>query len=109
MGCTYRYLSPTVVEEWHAAGSCPVTFGTAFSEQARAVVGDMPLLILGVGTQGGDLATTVRLVRDSRGQGMIINASRSILYASDGADYQQAARQAAGALDRGIAAALRER
>ena len=107
----YQYVARTVAEEWNVAGNCLVTVGATFPEKVghvRAVVGNMPLLILGVGAQGGDLAATVRHGRDSCGWGMIINASRSILYASNGADYQQAARQAAVALDQAIAAALRE-
>jgi orotidine-5'-phosphate decarboxylase len=106
----YQYVARTVAEEWNTAGNCLVTVGATFPEKVghvRSVVGDMPLLVLGVGTQGGDLAATVRHGRDSRGWGMIINASRSVLYASNGHDYQQAARQAAVALDRGIEAALR--
>jgi len=107
----YRYVARTVAEEWNTFGNCLVTVGATFPEKVarvREVVGDMPLLILGVGTQGGDLAVTVRHGRDSRGWGMIINASRSVLYASGGDDYQDAARRAALALDQAIAAALRD-
>jgi orotidine-5'-phosphate decarboxylase len=51
----------------------------------------MPLLIPGIGAQGGDVAATVAAGRDSRGWGMIISASRSIIYASRKSDFAQAA------------------
>lgn len=105
----YRYVARTVARNWNARGNCLVTVGATFPEkisQVREVVGDMPLLILGVGAQGGDVAATVRNARDSRGRGMIINSSRSILYASSGADYQAAARHAADQAHRAITAAL---
>jgi orotidine-5'-phosphate decarboxylase len=59
-------------------------------ERARAVVGSMPFLIPGVGAQGGDLAATVRAGLAPEGGIIIINASRSIIYADDPA---AAARQ----------------
>jgi orotidine-5'-phosphate decarboxylase len=57
-------------------------------------VGDIPLLIPGIGAQGGDVAATVTAARDSHGGGMIINSSRAIIYASSTADFAQAARKA---------------
>src|SRR5436305_14373107 len=51
----------------------------------------MPLLIPGIGAQGGDVAATVAAGQDSRGWGMIINSSRGIIYASRGDDFAQAA------------------
>jgi orotidine-5'-phosphate decarboxylase len=67
-------------------------------KQVRAIVGDMPILIPGVGAQGGDIEATVTAGKDSRGQGMIINASRTIIYASSSSDFAQAARSATGQL-----------
>jgi orotidine-5'-phosphate decarboxylase len=52
----------------------------------------MPLLIPGVGKQGGDLKSAVRDGCDKNGQLAIINASRSIIYASSGKDFAEAAR-----------------
>ena len=60
----------------------------------RAVVGDMPILIPGIGAQGGEVAATVNAGKDSRGWGMIINAARSIIFASRGNDFAQGARRA---------------
>ena len=60
--------------------------------QVRALVGDMPLLVPGVGAQGGDLRATVAVGRDSQGAGLMINASRSVIYASSDNDFAHAAR-----------------
>ncbi|MEO7254447.1 MAG: hypothetical protein ABIZ64_09445, partial [Casimicrobium sp.] len=53
---------------------------------------DMPLLVPGVGAQGGDMKATVAVGRDSKGAGLIINASRSVIYASGGEDFAHTAR-----------------
>jgi orotidine-5'-phosphate decarboxylase len=58
----------------------------------------MPLLVPGVGAQGGDVEATVRAGRDSSGYGMMINSSRAIIYASSGTDYAEAAQRAAADL-----------
>jgi orotidine-5'-phosphate decarboxylase len=63
-------------------------------KRVREIVGNMPLLIPGIGAQGGDVAATVKAGRDSRGWGMIISSSRDIIYASKGEDFAQAARKA---------------
>src|SRR3989344_1718656 len=61
----------------------------------RAAVGNLPILIPGIGAQGGEVEATVKAGRDSRGMGMIINSSREIIFASKGADFAYAARYAA--------------
>jgi orotidine-5'-phosphate decarboxylase len=52
----------------------------------------MPLLIPGIGKQGGDLKSAIRNGCDEHGQLAVINASRSIIYASSGNDFAEAAR-----------------
>jgi orotidine-5'-phosphate decarboxylase len=64
----------------------------------RQLIGDMPLLIPGIGAQGGDIAATVAAAQDSRGWGIIINSSRSIIYASHSDDFAQAAHLATAQL-----------
>ena len=59
------------------------------------IVGDMPILLPGIGAQGGEVESTVTAGKDSRGWGMIVNSSRGIIFASKGADFPQAARTAA--------------
>jgi orotidine-5'-phosphate decarboxylase len=58
----------------------------------RGIVGDMPLLVPGVGAQGGDVVATVNAGATTNGTGMMINSSRAILYASSGEDFADAAR-----------------
>ena len=64
----------------------------------RGICPALPILIPGIGTQGGDLADSVRCGVDADGRLAVINASRSIIYASSGADYASAARRAASRL-----------
>jgi orotidine-5'-phosphate decarboxylase len=61
----------------------------------REIVGDMPLLVPGIGAQGGDVKATVRAGCLRDGTGMMVNSSRAILYASAGDDFAGAAREAA--------------
>ena len=74
----------------------------------RAVCPDVPLLIPGVGAQGGDLAASVLNGVASDGRLAIINSSRGIIYASSGADYAAAARHAAANLRSAINGTLAE-
>lgn len=64
----------------------------------RRICPDLPLLIPGIGAQGGDLADSVRCGVDAGGRLAVINASRSVIYASSGPDYAAAARHAASNL-----------
>ena len=63
--------------------------------EVRALVGEMPLLIPGIGAQGGDLQATVAAALTAAGTGMVINSSRAIIYASAGENFAQAAATAA--------------
>jgi orotidine-5'-phosphate decarboxylase len=58
----------------------------------RNHVGDMPILVPGVGEQGGNLKQVIEAGKDSEGYGLVINASRSVLYASPGNDFAKAAQ-----------------
>ena len=65
--------------------------------RVREIVGEMPLLVPGIGAQGGDVEATLNAGRTASGKGMIINNSRAILYAGKDENFAQAARQAAQA------------
>jgi len=98
--------------DWNAAGNVMLVAGATYPDELRrirAVVGDMTLLVPGVGAQGGDVRAVVSAGINSRGTGLVINASRSILYASRNGspnetpngfpnDFAEAARTAALAL-----------
>ncbi|MGD1044566.1 MAG: orotidine-5'-phosphate decarboxylase [Bacteroidota bacterium] len=61
-------------------------------QRIRKIVPDMPILIPGIGKQGGDLKSAIRYGCNKHGQLAIINASRSVIYASSGKDFAEAAR-----------------
>jgi orotidine-5'-phosphate decarboxylase len=79
----------------HAHGNVGVVLGATFSDAfhaARATLGNgIPILVPGVGAQGGSLATAVREGVDAHGRALLVNASRSILYASAESDWKKAA------------------
>ena len=90
----YEVVARNVAQHWNSNGNCALVVGATYPAELRRVrelVGDMPLLIPGIGAQGGDVAATVAAGQDSRGWGMIISASRSIIYASCKSDFAQAA------------------
>lgn len=84
--------------EWNTAGTIGLVVGATKSEQMkkiRTAAPDLPVLIPGLGEQGGNLEDTVVALRDAPRHHMLFNVSRSILFASDGADFGHAARKAA--------------
>ena len=86
---------------WNDAGNVMLVAGATYPDELRgirSVVGDMTLLVPGVGSQGGDVAAVVGAGLNSRRSGLVINASRSVLYASKGNDFVNAAREAAAEL-----------
>jgi orotidine-5'-phosphate decarboxylase len=85
-------------KEWNVQGNIGLVVGATYPEELkkiRSICPEVPLLIPGVGAQGGDLASAVACGVDARGEKAIINVSRQILYASKGKDFPQAARNAA--------------
>jgi len=96
----YLHVAKLAAEKWNSSGQISLVVGATFPEEiakVRAIVGDMPLLIPGIGAQGGDIDATIKAGRiaGAPGTGMIINSSRAILYASAGSDFAQAARAVA--------------
>lgn len=101
-----RPLSEHVVERVVAAfpaESCGLVVGSTYpaeSARIRALAPDRLFLMPGVGAQGGDLAAALRAALDARGGGVLPSASRSVLYAGSGTDFDQAAAGALAALRR---------
>ena len=84
--------------EWNTLGNIGLVVGATYPEElkrVRSICPEMPLLIPGIGAQGGDLAAAVGYGVDTRGEKAIINVSRQILYASKEKDLAQAARNVA--------------
>jgi orotidine-5'-phosphate decarboxylase len=85
-------------QEWNIHGNIGLVVGATYPEElkrVRSICPEMPLLIPGIGAQGGDLALAVGYGVDARGEKAIINLSRQILYASREKDFAQAARNVA--------------
>ena len=96
----YVHVARKAAREWNPHGNCMLVVGATWPEpmrRVRAVVGDMPFLVPGVGAQGGDVQALVQAGRTADGAGLVINSSRGILYAGSGPDYAAAARRAAEA------------
>ena len=96
----YQHVARLAADEWNSNGQIALVVGATFPQelaQVRAIVGDMPLLVPGIGAQGGDIEATVQAGRTASGTGMMINSSRAILYATPkaGEDFAQAARRVA--------------
>ena len=97
----YLHLADQVARVWNTTGQCALVVGATYPEEiglVRQRVGDMPLLVPGIGAQGGDIRATVRAGRTPAGRGMMINSSRAIIYASGGDDWREAAGTAAQGL-----------
>lgn len=91
----FKRVARNVSTKWNYNGNCAVVVGATYPDQLRRVrklIGDMPILIPGIGAQGGDLKETVLAGRNSNNQGMIINSSRGIIFASSDQDFAVAAR-----------------
>lgn len=96
----YQHVAQLVSQQWNRNGQCGLVVGATFPKEiaeVRAIVGDMPLLVPGIGAQGGDIEATVHAGQTSNGTGMMINSSRAILYAKpqDSEDFAQAAARVA--------------
>ena len=93
----YLRVAETIAREWNASGNCALVTGATWPEelgQVRKRVGDMPLLVPGIGAQGGDIEAVMRHGATEDGTGLMISSSRAILYAGHGSDFADAARGA---------------
>ncbi len=105
----YKVVAHLAATKWNDNGNCCVMVGATYPQElseVREIVGDMPILTAGVGVQDGDLEKTVQAGKDRRGKGFIINASRSVIFASNDMDFAEAARKKATELHGAITAAL---
>jgi orotidine-5'-phosphate decarboxylase len=109
----YLRVARTAAAKWRSIGECALVVGATYPDElarVRAIVGDMPILVPGIGAQGGDINAVIRAgttttpssattsqatTPTTSRRGLIINSSRAILYASDGANFATAARDAA--------------
>jgi len=105
----YKVVARHVVEGWNTNNNCGLVVGATYPEElkeVRAIAPDLPILLPGIGAQNGDLTKSVRFGKDSRNSGLIICASRAVIFASADKDFAVAARNKVHELNREIAAAL---
>lgn len=87
-----------LANRWNDRGNVGLVAGATYPEELRRLrelCPEMPFLVPGVGAQQGELAAAVQAGLDARRGGLIVAASRAVLYASSGADFAEAARRAA--------------
>ncbi|HEV7122802.1 MAG TPA: orotidine-5'-phosphate decarboxylase [Rhodanobacter sp.] len=97
----YLRVAETIARDWNTHGNCALVTGATWPEElrkVRALVGDMPLLVPGIGAQGGDVAAVLEHGCTAGGSGLMISSSRSILYAGKDEGFALAARTAASEL-----------
>ena len=94
----YERVAGLAAQTWNTTGQIGLVVGATFPAEiarVRAIVGDMPLLVPGIGAQGGDIEATVKAGRTANGTGLMINSSRAILYAGQDENFAAAARRVA--------------
>ena len=98
----YEHVARLAQGPWNLNGQLGLVVGATYPaeiERVREIAPTLPLLIPGVGAQGGDAVATVRAGLRTQGDAttgpIIVNSSRAILYASDSDDFAAAARRVA--------------
>ena len=94
----YQHVASLANGPWNKNGQLGLVVGATYPneiEMVRSLAPNMPLLVPGVGAQGGDIDACVQAGITADKTGMMINSSRAILYASQGEDFLEAAREAA--------------
>ncbi|MDR1995549.1 orotidine-5'-phosphate decarboxylase [Azonexus sp.] len=94
----YERVARLAADVWNSNGQIGLVVGATFPAEiarVREIVGDMPLLVPGIGAQGGDIEATVKAGRTAAASGLLINSSRAILYAGQDEHFAAAARRVA--------------
>jgi len=94
----YERVARLAASDWNTTGQIGLVVGATFPAEiarVRSIVGDMPLLVPGIGAQGGDIEATVKAGRTQNATGLMINSSRAILYAGKDEGFAGAARRVA--------------
>ena len=94
----YEHVAEIIARDWNVTGQCALVVGATFPGEiarVREIVGEMPLLVPGIGAQGGDVEATLKAGKTAAGTGLMINSSRAILYAGQDENFAAAARQVA--------------
>ncbi len=82
----YKVVAKKVVKDWNMNKNCMLVVGATYpkeQKEVRKIIGDMTILVPGVGAQGGDVEKTVKAGLNSKKAGMIINSSRGIIFSKN--------------------------
>jgi orotidine-5'-phosphate decarboxylase len=93
----YEHVARLAQGPWNTNGQLGLVVGATYPQEiarVREIAPTLPLLIPGVGAQGGDAKATIRAGLTSKGL-VVVNSSRAIIYASSGENFAEAARHAA--------------
>lgn len=94
----YKTIADHVAREWNSNNNCALVVGATYPDElsiVRRIVGDMPILVPGIGTQGGGIEATLKAGLNSKRAGLIINSSRGIIFPSEGANFENRSREEA--------------
>jgi orotidine-5'-phosphate decarboxylase len=97
----YEVVAQLAAKTWNSRGNCALVVGATYPQElarVRALTGDMPFLVPGVGAQGGDVQAVVSHGQTADGTGLMVSSSRAILYAASDDTWLEAARTAARTL-----------
>jgi orotidine-5'-phosphate decarboxylase len=82
----WEHIAERVRDEWNTNDNCMLVVGATYPDdlrRAREIAPDMPFLVPGVGAQGGSAADVIAAGADASGRGLIVNASRSVIFHDD--------------------------
>jgi len=97
----YEHIAHLAAGPWNQTGQLGLVVGATVPAElarVRTLAPQIPLLVPGIGAQGGDISATVQAGCNADGTGLLINASRAVLYATSGEAFAQGARAAARSL-----------
>ena len=105
----YERLARLAATEWNLNGELGLVVGATYPAElanVRRIAPNLPLLVPGIGAQGGNIRACVEAGKTAEGTGMVINSGRAIIYASREDDWKEAARKTAIATRDSIQAAV---
>lgn len=92
----YKKIAKKIIADWNTNSNCLLVIGATYPKELaeiRSLTQTMTFLVPGVGTQGGDVKKTIRAGLNEKKSGMIINASRAIIFSGKGKNFAKIVRQ----------------
>jgi len=94
----YQIVAEKVANEWNKNKNCLIVVGATYPgelKQIREIIGDMPILLPGIGAQGGDVKKAMEAGLDSNKQGLIVHSARGIIYAGSDENFAETSAEKA--------------